>query len=557
MDVAKIGRYQILSEVGRGGMGIVYKAWDPVIERIMALKTFDLTEASGSRVPEDYRKRFLNELKASGKLSHPNIVTVYDAGEDPESGRLFIAMEFLTGTPLDKRLRTSGPLKWDSLLIIALQLGEALEFAHKYGVIHCDIKPANIILTVHDRVKVLDFGVARLVGVQGPLGKKTYLSAPYASPEQIQKKKMDQRSDIYSLGIVLYESITGRRPFPGEDVKTIFKNMLRSEPERPSRVRPGGPVEWDEIVLKMLDKDPDRRFQGADELLESLRRLRDAVERLPRVQAGRQNDDTLQIQRLPSKNMRITIVQGAEEGKSFPIAKEVITIGKRECDINLEDALVSGRHCQLEVFGNKFFIRDLDSKNGTSIGDRRIRLEEIKENQAFQVGKTVFHLSASLPAANGTEEEHPDHPAATDKVPPVQLDELRAGVNTPPDIPPEGRDTLYDVPEKRARSASDSLPANIRFYLEVINGRDEGKVHALSRKKTILGRENCHIQIQDLRASRKHVEIEVRSPSFIYIKDLASTNGTFINGVRISNVQLRDKDVIKIGNTELQFRTSR
>ena len=262
----KIGRYKIVDELGRGAMGVVYRAEDPALDRTVALKTIILSDEAEGRA--DYAKRFFLEAKAAGKLTHPNIVTTYDFGE--EHGLAYMAMELLEGTELRERLK-NGALPAAEAMEIAAQIAEGLAFAHERGVVHRDIKPGNIMLPERGQAKIMDFGIARMRAADHKTSTGMVLGTPkYMSPEQIVGTPVDHRSDIFSLGIVLYEMLTGVRLFSGDDVAQIAHNVTQVEPEPPTRLDPALPSMLDFVVARALKKDPAVRYQDARELAADL-----------------------------------------------------------------------------------------------------------------------------------------------------------------------------------------------------------------------------------------------------------------------------------------------
>src|SRR5258708_11842419 len=263
----QIGRYKILGELGRGAMGIVYRAQDPSLDRVVALKTINLADEAEERVA--YQKRFFQEAKAAGKLTHPNIVTTYDFGE--EDGAAFMAMELLEGTDLKARMK-EGAIPPADAVDIARQVADGLGFAHEHGVVHRDVKPGNIMLVKRGQAKIMDFGIARMrTAADFKTSTGMVLGTPkYMSPEQIAGLPVDNRSDIFSLGIVLYEMLTGTRLFAGDDVTQITHNVTNTEPEPPTHVNPELPAMLDFVVARALKKDPAVRYQDAYELAADL-----------------------------------------------------------------------------------------------------------------------------------------------------------------------------------------------------------------------------------------------------------------------------------------------
>jgi eukaryotic-like serine/threonine-protein kinase len=278
-----ISHYRILKELGAGGMGEVYLAEDTQLSRNVALKL--LPKASVS--DQNAKRRLVREARAAAKLDHPNICSVYDVGE--ADGHTFIAMQYVEGETLAERCRKKR-LQLRECLEVAIQVTDALSEAHSRGIIHRDIKPQNIMLTDRGQVKVLDFGLAKMIPQGSPADTNALTlteitehsvvvgTVPYLSPEQIHGQGPDVRSDIFSLGVVVYEIVTGHRPFTAEDKLTLIWTILRKEPEPLSRYVSGLPTELDRIVQKCLEKDGERRYQSARELGLDLRKLQESVQ---------------------------------------------------------------------------------------------------------------------------------------------------------------------------------------------------------------------------------------------------------------------------------------
>ncbi len=261
------GRYRIEKELGKGNMGVVYQAVDPQIERLVALKVL----REDRMVSEDFVMRFVKEAKAIGRLSHPNIVTVYDVGQDNDT--IYIAMEYLEGRPFDEVIRGSR-LELEKILDIGIQVAETLDYAHKKKIVHRDIKPSNMILSEEGRVKLTDFGIARiedpLVMQQTQAGE--ILGTPvYMPPEQAMGTPIDGRADLYSLGVILYELIVGRRPFDGSNITAILRSIIQDTPESPSQVDPFIPQGISDLIMKCLSRNPEDRFQTGAELATALK----------------------------------------------------------------------------------------------------------------------------------------------------------------------------------------------------------------------------------------------------------------------------------------------
>ncbi len=265
MPVETVGRYEITGELGRGAMGVVYKAKDPTIGRTVALKTMRL-DVHGLDAAEMVR-RFQNEARAAGVLSHPNIVTIYDAGE--QDGIFYIAMEFIEGTTLHELLAEQRVLAADDVIQYSRQICRGLDYAQSHGIVHRDIKPANIMITANGTVKIMDFGIAKSGGSMTSTGQ--VLGTPnYMSPEQVKGRPLDGRSDLFSFGVILYEMLTGEKPFVGQNVTTIIYKIVNENPIAPRdldvTVHPG----LSAIVVRALAKSPDERYQSGADLVHDL-----------------------------------------------------------------------------------------------------------------------------------------------------------------------------------------------------------------------------------------------------------------------------------------------
>ena len=254
-----LGRYVILEEIGRGMMGAVYRAADPDLGRVVALKTVRLAFAATDQEREQFEQRFLTEARAAGGLSHPGIVVVHDVGRDVEAGTLFIALEFLEGRTLD-RLIAEKPFEWQEALRLTARIAEALTHAHERGIVHRDIKPANIMVLASGDPKIMDFGIAKVPASQLTIAGQFFGTPAYMSPEQAAGEEIDGRSDLFSLGTILYLLLTGQRAFDGNSIPAIVDKVRLQDPPPPSRLVPGIPASVDYIVRRALAKKPADRY---------------------------------------------------------------------------------------------------------------------------------------------------------------------------------------------------------------------------------------------------------------------------------------------------------
>ena len=270
-----LGRYKLLRVLGKGAMGVVYEGRDPILNRAVAVKTIlvgELDEATA----RDYSMRFGREAQAVARLNHPNIVQVYDFGEEGEIA--YLVMEFVRGRELKAAFDAGEKFEIHEAVRLMCELLGALDFAHNEGVVHRDIKPANVMVDVEGHAKLADFGVARISDPdrQGATQVGTMVGTPaYMSPEQVQGHKIDRRTDIFSAGVILYQFLTGLKPFQGGGAFTIAKKIVQEDPPAPSSIVPTVPPEFDRVVARSLAKDPNRRYQSGREFADALQRVLD------------------------------------------------------------------------------------------------------------------------------------------------------------------------------------------------------------------------------------------------------------------------------------------
>lgn len=270
----RLGRYEIQKELGQGAMGTVYLAHDSLLNRLVALKTITPRPGMTEVDQKASAERFFREAKAAAVLNHPNIITVYDLGRDEATGTDFIAMEYLPGQTLDQHLLEKGKLDFQEAAGIIRQAAEGLDYAHGRGIVHRDIKPSNLFLKEDGTVKIMDFGIARITEAATLTKTGAMVGTPaYMSPEQVMGQKIDSRSDIFSLGVVFYELLTGKRPFEADSFVTLAYKILNEQPEPVDFLNPLIPKRALAILEKCLEKNPDFRYQRASHLAKVLETL--------------------------------------------------------------------------------------------------------------------------------------------------------------------------------------------------------------------------------------------------------------------------------------------
>ena len=267
----QLGRYEIVAELGRGAMGAVFRARDPKIDRTVAIKTISVP-ASSKHDAEHYRQRFFHEAQAAGRMSHPGIVTIYDVGEDETTHTPFIVMECVEGDSLDRLVAATptGKLPHEIALKLLRQIAEALDYAHRQGIVHRDIKPANIMVTAEGQPKIADFGIAKLAMAETTLPGHVVGTPAYMSPEQLNGKAVDGRSDLFSLGVIAYWLLTGVKPFDGETLTEICVQVVTKDPAPPSEITAGLNIDFDYVLSRALAKDPAMRYQSGNEIASDL-----------------------------------------------------------------------------------------------------------------------------------------------------------------------------------------------------------------------------------------------------------------------------------------------
>jgi serine/threonine protein kinase len=269
----KFARYEVERELGKGAMGVVFLGRDPVIGRRVALKTIRAVGEDDAETRE-FAERFLREAQAAGTLSHPNIVTIHDVGEEVETGTTFIAMEYVEGKNLKQLLKDKVSFSYDRIAEIVISVGEALDYAHRRGIVHRDVKPANIILTTDGTVKITDFGIAKMES-SSLTATGQFLGTPnYMSPEQVAGEIVDGRSDLFSLGVVLYELLTKKKPFAGENLTSISYKIVHEDYPSPQVYDAAIPAEFNPILERSLAKDPVARFQSGKDFVQALSEFR-------------------------------------------------------------------------------------------------------------------------------------------------------------------------------------------------------------------------------------------------------------------------------------------
>jgi eukaryotic-like serine/threonine-protein kinase len=287
--ITEVGKYRILDQIGEGAMGVVYRALDPVLNRQVAIKVM----ADALARDDELRGRFLREAQAAGSLQHPNVITIYDFGE--VSGHLFIAMEFVAGEDLEDMLDRKAPLTLVQKIEVLVDVLAGLGYAHKRGIVHRDIKPANIRIDEEGRARIMDFGIARLQSTKLTRTGLMVGTPAYMAPEQITSGTISAATDLFSVGSVMYELLTGTKPFEGESLQSVFYKIVSASPPDVTTISPGVPVSLNAITMRALAKDPAERFASAVDMANALTEVRATLDRestLPKAVSLRSSIET-------------------------------------------------------------------------------------------------------------------------------------------------------------------------------------------------------------------------------------------------------------------------
>jgi serine/threonine protein kinase len=377
------GRFQILEERGRGGMAAVFKAHDCILQRTVALKVLLPRMAAN----QEFTERFRREAITAANLRHPNIVTIYDVGCHDQFQ--YIVMEYLAGPTLQREIQRSGPLQATRILHILAQLAGALDYAHKQGLVHRDVKPANIILGPGDHATLTDFGLVKAARRSTLTGEGiTMGTLRYMPPEQAMGRELDARADVYSLGVVVYEMLVGETPFSGTTPYGMLHSVIYEAPppllQRNSSIAPG----VESAVFRALSKDANKRFGTASEFAQAVA-----------AAVGTRADmvDTTDVLH------EALLILATADGRKYPIHRSGATIGRdTDNDIVLAYRQVSRRHAQIECTQSSCTIRDLGSTNGTFVNGRRLAPRErhpLMPGNELRMGPV--RLMASVPPAAG------------------------------------------------------------------------------------------------------------------------------------------------------------
>ena len=436
----RIGRYEIRKEIGRGAMGVVYQAHDPTLGRNVALKTISLRLAVSEEDRASFERRFLQEARAAAGLASPNIVVVYEVGTDAATGLLYIALEYLRGKTLEAMLSTGQRLDWRETLRTVGRIAGALHHAHSQGVIHRDVKPANIMVLPSGEPKIMDFGIAKLEAGELTAAGRVLGSPSYMSPEQAAGARVDARSDLFSLGSVLYELLTARKAFGGPTLPAILRGLAFEQPPAPTLLVHDLPKGVDAVVARALAKAVADRYASGVILAEDIDDVLngrwprhcptptppktaktilaepEGLRPATRIGAPAQRSDrsgpvspvgadgTVRgsvlgqgSAALPhGKRVSLAILAGPRQGDVVTLERPQVLIGRAgggvDADIEIDDPEISRAHATVTCHGHRVVLRDLGSTNGTFVGLSRVEERDLEDHTEFRVGSTCCML---------------------------------------------------------------------------------------------------------------------------------------------------------------------
>ncbi len=429
----RIAGYDIQRQLGRGSLGVVYQAWDREKGRTVALKVISATRPGSSESERtEFERTFVSEMTAVSTLSHPSIAAVYEAGVDARTRTPFLAIEHLRGLTVESTLATGHTFDWVDALQAVNSLADALHHAHTHAIMHGDVKPANVMALKSGGFKLMDFRLAMLFRPE-PASGHVVGNPSYMSPEQALGDALDARSDVFSLGAVLYEMLTHTPAFPGENLAEILTRVISHDPPPVTRLVPALPRDVQDVLVKALAKEPGNRYESAALFRDDLQAL--AESRPPRYSktasaphaspmtlvskgtpaepkdrsASDSREDGKGTARAdsagptlafpPGKQVALAILDGPRKGEVIVLDRPKAVIGragaKAQSDIELDDAEVSRAHALVECHGVHVIVRDLASTNGTFIDDQRVAEADLKSGGEFRVGRTRIRLVIS------------------------------------------------------------------------------------------------------------------------------------------------------------------
>ena len=362
-----VGPYKIQEQLGQGGMASVYKAYHPALDRYVAIKVMD---AALSKEP-DFIERFKREARVIAKLDNPHIVPVYDF--DEHNGQPYIVLKFIDGPTLKDRMK-SAPLSKPEIMKVVSSVGDGLEYAHKRGVLHRDTKPSNVLISSDQKIYLTDFGLARLVESTSSLTGDMIIGTPhYISPEQaMNADKLDEGTDIYSFGVMIYEMVVGCLPFDADTTFTVIEDHIYKTPPLPTSIKPDIPTDVEQVIMMALAKKRDDRQAKVADLVKAFKK------------AWLSNNPAESDEEISSTTMEAVEIATllAENGKSFALASGMVILGRNSSakniqnDIDLSDLdvkkIISRRHAMIKRENNEFILHDLESRNGTFVNGQRL-----------------------------------------------------------------------------------------------------------------------------------------------------------------------------------------
>jgi len=387
-----VGPYKIMEEVGHGGMATVYKAHHASLDRYVAIKVMDAAMSS----EHDFIERFRREARVIARLDNPHIVPVYDF--DELNGQPYLVLKFIDGLTLGQRIKSS-PLSMLEVLELVTAVGSGLQYAHNQRILHRDIKPSNVLVAKEGSIYLTDFGLARMVEGNSSLTGDTIVGTPhYISPEQaLNAEKLDERTDIYSFGVMIYEMVTGRVPFDADTAFSVIEDHIYTPPPPPSTIRPELSLEVEDVILKALAKKSIDRYENVSDLVKAFKQAWIASSDSKTVSSSTLDS----IPEIPSFF--------AENGGSFPLNSEKSVIGRNSSTKNIMNEIdltnldikkiISRRHAMVQRKDDRFLLYDLNSRNGTFVNGERISSREphaLKPGDVVEFGSGGVRLIFNL-----------------------------------------------------------------------------------------------------------------------------------------------------------------
>ncbi|MBI4576758.1 MAG: protein kinase [Planctomycetes bacterium] len=537
-----IDQYRITAKLGEGGMGVVYRATHTSLQREVAIKSLDLAASADPKL----RQRFINEATVLSRLHHPNIVALYNFIEDEASTQCFIVMELVDGTTVDGLIEELGLIPPRRAVPILVQVLSAIGKAHGAGVIHRDLKPANILIGPQDVAKVTDFGTAKMRGGEALTRAGMTIGTPiYMSPEQLRGKDLTPASDLYSLGVTLYEMVTGKLPYYDESNLELMKKIDAGTPTRPSEHYPPIPAALEEVTLRAIAKDPSERFQSAEEFREALVALLESEE------VG--EEDTAELDEMDeSDEVEVPALEDDGGGRTWPwVLAAAVVLGVAvlltmavDWQVGSGVAVAGGATVALAWWVMRA------RTSGADVEEREFEEGDAGEQRTCpDCGRVMMPEWEDCRFCRSRDAGRPASAPRTREPGAVQLQTVPPTGELPA-ARPEGRVRRTEFMDVAAARPTTGPITEVAIL--VSRGPDQGQRFVLGGVGGVIGRKkSCAVRLNDLKVSNSHARIAIDG-GIATVVDMESRNGLHVNGRRVAKAVLSSGDILGLGDTHLR-----